>query len=70
MARARQRAEWDRAAALMTLVANANRDPKKKPSPYRIEDFHPLMDRRPRGIPIKAANIRDLKALLGGKDKP
>lgn len=32
------RADWQ-AAAVATVIANANRDKKKKPSPYRVKDF-------------------------------
>lgn len=30
-----------RSASLLTLLANANRDPQKRPEPFRVEDFLP-----------------------------
>ena len=39
MAEARQSSEWRRAAAMMALFANANRDPKRKP--FSPDDFDP-----------------------------
>lgn len=35
------RGEWVRSAALQALLANANRDPKKRPTPYSLNDFLP-----------------------------
>ena len=40
MAESRERAEWGRFAALMALVANAHRDPRRS-SPVRPERFNP-----------------------------
>ena len=33
---------WSRTALLCTLIANANRDPKKT-RPFRVEDFNPYV---------------------------
>lgn len=46
MATAKSRAEWNHTAALMALIANVNRNPKAKASPWRPEDFHPLPEER------------------------
>jgi hypothetical protein len=35
------RAAWDHTASLMCLIANVNRDPKRRSDPWRVEDFHP-----------------------------
>lgn len=35
------RGEWVRFAARQMLTANANRDPKTRPTPYTINDFLP-----------------------------
>jgi hypothetical protein len=46
------RLEDVRDARLICLLANANRDPKKRPRPYRVEDF--LMLELPcRDMPIE-----------------
>ena len=45
MAEARTRDEWSRTSALMALIANCHRDPKKT-RPFRPADFDPFA--RPR----------------------
>ena len=61
MAEARQRVNWDTAAALLAMTFNVNRDPKKS-RPAKPADFHPLLKIRPKsGVPITARNIRVLK---------
>lgn len=40
MADSRGRSEWERTAALMALVANLVRDPKKS-KPAKVSDFNP-----------------------------
>ena len=55
------RASWDPAAALLALIYNVNRDPKKTRA-AKPQDFHPyLKGRRKAGVPITAGNIRVLK---------
>ncbi|MEW4530204.1 hypothetical protein [Maioricimonas sp. JC845] len=51
MAHLRQRSAWNHTAALLALIANAHRDPKKT-RPFRPTDFHPLPEprQRPRTI--------------------
>ena len=34
---------WQHTAQLSAVIANTQRDPKKKPKPYLPADFHPLM---------------------------
>lgn len=64
MGRGRQEGEWERAASVMALIANVNRDPKKKASPFRAADFNPFREGGGRGgIPITADNIGELKIL-------
>lgn len=67
MAEARAQERWAHTASLMALVANCNRDPKKRRRPYTPDDFNPLARSRRRrtgGIPITAENIELLKAFL------
>jgi len=65
MAKARSSEEWDHTASLMALIANVNRDPKKRA--FGIETFHPFRQRQQSGIPITAANIRMLKKVFVDK---
>lgn len=44
MVQARQKEEWNRTAAIMSLVANVNRDPKKSRA-FDIKDFHPMLQK-------------------------
>lgn len=46
MADATARQRWSHTSAVMALLANVHRDPKKKPSPYKPADFHPLLPRK------------------------
>lgn len=48
MADATARQRWSHTSAVMALLANVHRDPKKKPSPYKPDDFHPLPRKAPR----------------------
>jgi len=63
MAEARVDAEWNHTSAILAMLANVNRDPKKH-GPYRPEDFHPLNRRgSSQGIRITKSNIGVLKVL-------
>jgi hypothetical protein len=42
MAHARQRADWRRAASLMAIVAEPNRDKDRRAQPYTADDFDPF----------------------------
>ena len=41
MAQARQQDNWNHTAALLAMLANANRDPKKGRA-FKPTDFHPI----------------------------
>jgi hypothetical protein len=63
MAEARVDAEWNHTSAILAMLANINRDPKKH-GPYRPEDFHPLKRHaRSEGIRITKSSIGVLKVL-------
>lgn len=69
MAEGRMDAEWNHTSAILAMLANVNRDPKKH-GPYRPEDFHPLKRRtHAQGIRITRENIGLLKSVFcqGGK---
>lgn len=56
--------EWDQAAQICAVVANANR-PKNKP-PYKAADFHPLRRKKGGGNSVRLTrdNIGVLQSLL------
>lgn len=35
--------EWQRTASLLCVLHNAYRDQKKHPSPFKTEEFHPIL---------------------------
>ena len=70
MAEARCRDEWGRSSALMALLANVNRDPKKGRA-FRPSDFDPYTERdaRPGAIVVDKENIGLLKQAFTGTAK-
>ncbi len=60
MVEGHQKDEWSRTSAVLALTANANRDRKKKPTPYKPEDFNPTVKRKPE----KLGTVEDLKAFF------
>ena len=69
MGRARMVLEWDQTAGILCLIANANRDARKHPAPFRVEDFHPFRKKSAGGIRITRKNIRLLKAAFVDPNK-
>jgi hypothetical protein len=56
MVEAKRREAWNHTSALLALLANAHRDPKKGRA-FRPEDFHPCAAPVKRGIPLTADKI-------------
>lgn len=54
MAEARQRVSWGQLSALMALLANCHRDPKKRSRPFEVEDFDPTQRRAERAPSVEA----------------
>lgn len=63
MAEGRGREMWGHTSAVLALMANCNRDPKKSRA-FSPADFNPYAARRRRGIPITAANIDVLRRIF------
>lgn len=42
MARARIKEEWLHTSRILEMLANINRDPKRRRKPYSWKDFHPM----------------------------
>ncbi len=59
MAEARAKDEWSRMSALLALLANCHRDPKKTRA-FKPADFDPFA-KRPAPVPI---DMDDLKAVF------
>jgi hypothetical protein len=63
MAEGRQGDQWNHTAAVLALLANAHRDPKKS-RPFKPQDFHPTAAaKRVEQRPIKG-DIRMLKQVF------
>jgi hypothetical protein len=64
--RGKEFAEWERLSALLCLLANVNRDPKKRRRPFSPHDFF----RRPgtkaprRGTALTGESFRAMKGLF------
>lgn len=69
MALARRRDAWERAASLMALIANCNRDPRKS-RPFNASQFMPFDPPARERRPAKEG-FRALKAMFNkrGKEK-
>ena len=66
MARGVQKDAWERASAVMALIANVNRDPKRHPE-FKPADFNPFEARRDQRI---QADITLLKAVFVDRRPP
>ena len=69
LTRARQREAWQHTAWLAALIANCNRDPKKRPQPFVPDDFNPLVERKahpPGAIVVTKENIEDMRLAFSG----
>lgn len=63
MAEARERSEWGRTSALLALIANAHRDPKKTRA-FKPGDFDPYAQRGQE----RTNDMPALRALFRGKN--
>jgi len=59
MAEARGREAWGHTSAILTLIANVNRDPKKT-RPFKPSDFDPYSAKDKRG---EAIELKDMAVL-------
>lgn len=64
----RIREEWARTSAVLAMLANTVRDPKKKPSPYTAAEFNPFRehDRRAVNRALPKVKLSSVKGLLMG----
>lgn len=56
MARARGQAEWSRTASVMWVLAEINRDPKRRRQPWTPDDFNPYSEaprRKPAAVSVE-----------------
>ena len=63
MTHARQQDQWNHTAAVMALIANVNRDPKKGRA-FRPVDFHPVLAARREEVRPLKGDIQMLKTVF------
>jgi len=69
---AKARVSWAQNATLCCLIANANRDPKRKRQPFTPADFNPMASESERssssgGIPINSDTMGAVASAWTGK---
>ena len=63
MAEARGEEAWNHTAAVLAMLANCHRDPKKTRA-FGPRDFHPYERRGRSGVPLSKANLGLLKQVF------
>jgi len=57
-----------RSAIVAAVIANANRDAKKRKRPFKISDFIPQFDAEPQSAEAKLQLVEMLNEMFGGRD--
>jgi hypothetical protein len=70
MAEGRSRAAWNHTASIMALLANINRDPRRRSQPYKPEEFTPHASRNIAPVPVKQVDMKSLKNMYLGMGIP
>ena len=67
MAEGRSKDTWQHTSAILALIANVNRDPKKTKA-YKPSDFNPTQNNtsRPDAVVVDKENVSLLKAMFLG----
>jgi len=72
MLEARRVNEWGQTGSVLAMLANVNRDPKRRKRPFGVADFVPLDIRKyfrtKRGVGLTKSSLHSLKPLFK-KDK-
>ena len=68
MARARIKEEWLHTSRILEMLANVNRDPKRRRKPYSWKDFHPLYMPK-KNDPSRRVAISDVLVAWGLKQE-
>ena len=63
MADSKRKHDWSIASSQMALLAEVNRNHKKRFRPYKPAEFNPLMTTQSRPIPITVAQLGQLLSL-------
>lgn len=67
MAEGRVRQEWNHTSCILAMIANVNRDRKRRSRPFDPKEFHPLEHGRESGkagFAVKAGDVSILKQVF------
>lgn len=67
MAEVRTGHDWDQTASILALLAETNRDPKKRYRPFTPADFHPLHRRKRKRRDLSEADMQAQLEFFAGK---
>lgn len=62
----RSKSDWGHTSAILALIANVNRDPKRKPDSFKPSDFDPHARRAAASMPVPKVSMKSLKSTLMG----
>jgi hypothetical protein len=61
MAEGRSRQAWEHTSALLSMLANVNRNPKKRSKPFSPAEFNPFGQRRRHtGPKLRMRDVKDM----------
>lgn len=71
MIEAHRQEAWQHTAWIACVIAEVNRDRKKRPTPFTPDDFNPMVPKRAKSgnILVTRENIGDLKAAFDSLQK-
>ena len=67
MAEAKRQHDWNVASTIMALMAEMNRDRKRRRKPFRPDDFNPYADQKPI---VARGTVEQAAAMLGASFQP
>jgi len=67
MAEANRQHDWNVASTIMALMAEMNRDRKRRRKPFKPDDFNPYADKKPI---IARGTVEQAAAMLGANFQP
>ncbi len=67
MAEAKRQHDWNVASTIMALMAEMNRDRKRRRKPFKPDDFNPYADKKPI---VAKGTVEQAAAMLGANFQP
>ena len=67
MAEAKRQHDWNVASTIMALMAEMNRDRKRRRKPFRPDDFNPYANQKPI---VARGTVEQAAAMLGASYRP